>query len=496
MIDFNRVTPYGMRVHALSAQAPDASAIIFIPQKDEERVVTRRELDDRSTQIARLLAARGVGQGSMVVVALPNSPEHAMASIAAWKLGACVLPLNPRAPERERDQLLNLANPTAIVADWPDVLGVVSLQELLGSATLSADPLPAVALAPGKAIGTGGSTGRPKLIVQSGAWGYSPEFGELLSAFGMRPGITNLVPGPLYHNYGFDWFYIGLVLPQTIVLMERFEATRAVQAIQKHGVQYAGFVPTMMARIAKLPDLRAEDLASIEVAFHSAAPCPPWVKLAWIELIGATRVLEGYGASEGFGNCLIRGDDWLAHPGSIGKPWACDIRIVGDDGNEVQPGTIGEVFMRRQGGGSDYVGAPQARQTGNGFKSVGDLGWMDENGFVYLADRRSDLIISGGANIYPAEIESALTEHPAIADAVVIGLPDEDMGKRAHAILQIQPGRPTPTEEELIAHCREHIAGYKIPRSFEFVAHLPRDDGGKIRRAAIAADRAQTEGRP
>lgn len=483
---------YSALLRHLAATRPQQPAVIAVARDGGEATLTWRELEQAANRAARLLDARGVDRSSLVVVAVPNSIAHVVAASAVWKLGGCVLPLNPVAPAAERDQHLALAKPAAVVADWTDV-DALPPSELLNSPQ-TADPLPDAVPNPGKAIGTGGSTGRPKLIVSTGPWGYHPQFEDILAGFGLLRDLVQLLPGPLHHNFGFDWCYHGILNGHTIVLMERFDADLAVDLIERHRIEYAGLVPTMMRRIAELPDIKQRDLSSLRTILHSAGPCPPWVKEAWIDLIGAPGVIEGYGASEGFGNTIIHGDEWLQHRGSVGRPFQCELKILDDDGAEVPAGTVGEVWMRRPNVGDRYIGEQRARVRPDGFGSVGDLGWVDEDSYLYLADRRTDLIVSGGVNVYPAEVEGALASHHAVADVAVIGLPDDEWGHVVHAIVQLRPSSEPHSQEDLRAHCRQLLAPYKTPKSFEFVDALPRDDGGKLRRNALRTQRLATTG--
>lgn len=480
--------PYAARVRQIAREIPDQLALVVVPVHGDEQTLTWSELLRRSEHRAKAMATCGVSSGSVVVVALPSGTEHVVTSVATWLLGACVLPLNASAPPPERDGHLELAEATLVVADWPDVPVAVTptaLDRRPAGGSLPTDPMPE----PGKMIGTGGSTGRPKLITDAGGWGYSPDLLRLLAGFGWRTGLTHLVPGPLYHSFGFDWCYYGLLSQHTVVLLERFDAERAVSTIERHRVQYVGLVPTMMLRIAQLPGIGDRDLSSLDVVMHTAAACPPWVKRAWIDLVGGKTVIEGYGASEGYGNTVIDGDEWLTRPGSVGRPFSSELRILDETGSQVPPGVVGEVFMRRSGHSASYVGALPPATTGDGFTSVGDLGWVDEAGYLYLADRRVDLVITGGANVYPAEVEAVLTEHPSVRDVAVIGLPDDEWGQRVHAIIALSAEGAGPTVEDLTAHCRARLATYKAPKSYEFVDRLPRDDGGKLRRSALVSER-------
>jgi bile acid-coenzyme A ligase len=483
-----REITFGWRVADLAAEHPEKAAIIFIPQQGEERTVTWRELDRATNRIARLLAERGVTEGSMVVVGVWNSPEQMLVTAAAWKCGALVLPLRAILPAPERDGILEIARPAVVFADWEDVpYPVLRPAELSLADGYDDAPLPHEPPHPGKAIGSGGSTGRSKIVVDRTS---HPVRGAVRgSRMGEAHGQVQLLCAPLYHNSPFLNAYRGLADDNVIVLMERFDAAKAVEAIERHRVNYAYMPPIIMRRIIMLPGVRARDFSSIQAIHSSAAPCPPWLKRAWIDLIGAEKVYEVYGSSEGIGATIVRGDEWLAHPGTVGRPIACELRILDEQGNDLPPGEVGEIFTRptlTDGPTFTYVGGATIRSTPDGFYSVGDLGWVDAEGYLYIADRRVDLIITGGANVYPAEVEAALHDHPAIADLAVVGVPDEEWGKRVHAIVQpADPAHP-PAVTELDAWARARITSYKVPKTYEIVDELPRNEAGKIRRSALA----------
>ena len=481
---------FGRRLSMLAEEHPDRDAIIFIPVEGDDERVSWGTLDRRSNQIARLLASRGVDENSRVVIGMPNIPAHFLLTYAAWKLGALVIPIRSNLPARERDQSLDVAEPTIVVAPWGREIGhpFVSREELEESYDWDDSELPDVVPHPGKSVCSGGSTGRPKIIVDPRPWAFVP--GQVARpGVGMRQGQVQIVAGPLYHNSPFSWSHMGLFEDHTLVLFEKFDAARVVDAIERHRVNFGFLAPTMMRRIIMLPGIERRDFSSVEAFFHTAAPCPPWLKRAWIDLIGPEKLYEGFGATEAVGSCVIRGDEWLEHPGSLGRPVNCDLAILDDDWQPVPVGEVGEIFMRPHSELPTYayIGSDRAKTTPEGFVSVGDMGWVDAGGYLYLADRRTDLIITGGANVYPAEVEAALSEHPGIADVAVIGLPDEEWGKQVHAV--VQPGEDL-TVEELDAHCRERLSSYKVPKSWEFVDVLPRDEAGKIRRSTLVAARA------
>lgn len=490
-----RAVSFGVRVAELARRHPDADAIVWAGRSGGTRTVSWAELEAGSNRTARLLAGRGVGPGDRVVVALPNVPEHYLATLAAWKLGACVLPLRADLPSPELRGLLEIAEPAAVVGDLRVEVGrpaVVGAAELAASGDLAAGPLPDRVPEPGKGIASGGSTGRPKLVLDPRPWAFVPgEFVAAWSSVGIEPGMTQLVTGPLHHNSPFVWSTLGLFEDQRIVLMEKFDARRAVELIERYRVDFCITVPTVLHRIAALPDIAERDLSSLRSLVHTAAPCPPWLKRAWIDLIGPTRLYEAYGASEGVGRTVIRGDEWLAHPGSVGRPDGCDVRVVDENGDDVPAGEVGEIYMRPHGGAATYryLGADPAPTDAAGFVSVGDLGSLDADGYLHIADRRADLIITGGANVYPAEVEAALTAHPGVADAVVVGIPDPDWGRRVHAV--VEPARADTSVPDLDRHLRESLASYKVPKTYELIDRLPRDEAGKVRRSQLIADRTR-----
>jgi bile acid-coenzyme A ligase len=247
--------------------------------------------------------------------------------------------------------------------------------------------------------------------------------------------------------------------------------------------------PTMLKRIADLPDIAERDLGSIEWICQGAAPMPPYLVRRWIDLIGAERVIMAYGMSEGLGITAIRGDEWLAHEGSVGRPARdSEVRVLdAASGEPLPPGEAGEVYLRSaMYGGSTYLGGgTQPKATPDGFCSVGDLGYLDADGFLYLLDRRSDLIISGGANIYPAEVETALMEHPEVADVVVIGVKDDEWGRRVHAIIEPAEASSPPTLDDIRAWAKARLHPFKVPKSMEIVDAIPRSAATKVNRGAL-----------
>jgi bile acid-coenzyme A ligase len=464
--------PVGTQLARLAVADPERVVVRVVARDGAESTLTTQQLADRSDALAHWLRGAGAGPGQRVVSTLGSSWQHYVAALATWKTGACFVPLNPASPPPELQSLLALADPVVHLTELPD---------------LSADlgPLEPVVSDPGLALATGGSTGTPKLVATAGPWGALPW--DFLGGIGFRTGMTQLVSGPLHHNGPFVMSYYGLLLGHSLVVMERFDAGLALDLVQRHQVEAAFLVPTTMHRLLDEWRRAPRDLSSLTAVVHSSAPCPEWLKRAWIELVGAEHVYEGYGASEGVGGAHVRGDVWLQRPGTVGKPY-CELRVLRADGTPAAAGEVGELFLRRHADGRStyaYVGAPSATATDDGFVSVGDLGRLDEDGYLYLADRRGDLIITGGVNVYPAEVEAALTSAPGVADAVVVGVPDEEWGERVHAVVQPRDADAPPDVADLTAHCKGLLSPYKVPKSFVFVAQLPRTEAGKVRRADL-----------
>lgn len=485
---------YGRRLSQLAQINPEATAFIFVNTAGDERVVTWRELDQRSNRVARGLALRGVGQHSMAAIELPNSVEHVVCAFGVWKVGGCVLPLRWDLPEWERERVLAVADPAIVVSSrddgtWPRVVPAV-LEDPANSAAALPDRIPD----PARAIASSGSTGIPKVICANGSGLFMPAAIEnaAVNALGQRPGQVQLVPAPFYHTNGSLISWTALLQGQSLIVMERFVAELALELIERHRVNTLTATTIMLQRMARSPDVATRDLSSIESLLHGAAPLPEWLAQLWIERVGPTHFFVAYGSSENAGACFVRGDEWLLRPGTVGRPVNTELRIRDDLGHNVANGQVGMIHMRRPGAAGPvftYLGDVPVSTGADGFTALGDLGWVDDDGYLYLADRRVDMIISGGANVYPAEVEGALTEHSGVADAVVVGLPDDEWGERVHAIVQPTEASQCPSGAELREHCRARLAAYKVPKTVEFVDQLPRTDAGKIRRGDLARQR-------
>jgi bile acid-coenzyme A ligase len=475
---------YAAQLRRLAAHRPEAPAVTCGPI-----TLSRADLDRRSDVMAVEFRRLGVGVGDMVTMALPNSVDWVVAAAALWKLGATPQPVSARLPRRELEAVVDLADPVLVLGVDPELLpdrtclpigyqppdpgGPIELADVVSQAW--------------KAPTSGGSTGRPKLIVSGDPGLINPH--EDAALLFSRDGCL-VMPGPLFHNGPIVWTCLALLHGSHVVLLPRFDAEATLAAMADHRADVVYMVPTMMKRIWNLPPDRrtAYDLSALRVVWHLAEPCPVWLKQAWIDWLGPERIFELYAGTEAQLRTVITGTEWLEHRGSVGRPTGGQVQICDPDGHVLPAGQEGEVWMRsdRTTPAYRYVGA-EARVRPGGWESLGDMGWLDEDGYLYLGDRAKDMILVGGSNVYPAEIESALGEHPAVRSCAVIGLPDEDRGNRIHAIVEADPS--AVSADQLIAFTAERLVAYKRPRTVEFVATPLRDDAGKVRRSALRSDR-------
>jgi bile acid-coenzyme A ligase len=472
------VPPIGTQFSELAALAPDEPAVTC-----DGRTITRGELEASSNRLARAYADLGVDVGDYVTIVLPNGIEWFQAALAIWKLGAIPQPLSPRLPEPEIAALLDL-RPRALIVGREDPLGATPSVP----AGFTPDPgfpddeLPEAVSPALKAMASGGSTGRPKLI-EGGGDGRLPAV--LAGAtLGATEGDTQLLSVPLTHNTGITVATIGLLMGHHLVVMPRFDAEEFLRLVTVHRVNFLATVPTILQRLLPLyrsnPD--AYDLTSIRRLWHLGAPCPPVIKQAWIDLLGPEVIWELYGGTELQALTFISGSQWLSHRGSVGVVVAGEMKVLDDDGNQCPPGVIGEIYMRRAPGTPptyQYIGA--TARSRDGWDSLGDLGHFDSDGFLYLSDRRVDMFTVGGRNVYPAEVESALSAHPAVLSCLVVGVPDDDLGQVPYALVQAVG----LDEASVLAFLHERIESYKVPRTVEFVDQPLRDDAGKARRSAV-----------
>lgn len=478
--------PLGEKLRRRAQATPDAPAVSC-----GEATLSCSQLEARANRIARALQGLGVKLGDLVTIGLPNGVNFVEACWGVWKLGATPQPVSFRLPSSELQAIVDLADPPVVIA----LPGMevnrrrVTVDDLLAWSDDERPLEPRVAPVL-KAATSGGSTGRPKLILSGSSGLTSAEPTDYPGGWRFRPGETALIPGPLYHNGPFGCAFETIVQDGHLVLLPRFDAEGVLAEIERRRATWVYLVPTMMSRIWRLPDeVRARyDVSSLKTLWHLAAPCPPWLKEAFIGWFGPEVIMELYGGTESQAWTTITGNEWLEHRGSVGRAVVGEMKIFDADGNVLPAGEVGEVYMRRPEGSRpsyEYRGAT-ARALPGGWESLGDIGYLDADGYLYLSDRRTDMILVGGSNVYPAEVEAAIDEHPLVVSSAVVGLPHEDMGSSIHAIVQSRPGL---TAEALLAHLAERLVAYKLPRSVEFVDEPLRDEAGKVRRTQLRDER-------
>ncbi len=482
---------YGRRLTEIAAERPDDVDLVIVDRDGNERGITWRELEARANQIARALQAIGVRKDDIVALALPSCIEHVLVTIAIWKLGATLLPLRHDIPDREMERMLVLAGPTALVSDQHHApCPVLTRSDLAATSELSSDPLPDVVSECVNLVASSGSTGSPKLIVTP-ARGVVGGEQQQATTRGDVPMVV-LVLSPLYHVNGFAFAAPAILEGGRVVILEKFDAARAVELIQRHQITFTVMVPTMLQRIARLPGLEREQFASLQRVVYGGARVPDWVVERWLELVDPAVFVFTYGSSERLGLVMMTGEEWATHPGATGKPMDVELSIRDDHGNPLPAREVGEIWMRPLGPRRlfEYIGMPTPEPSADGYFTIGDVGWVDDDGYLYVTDRRKDLIVTGGANVFPAEVENALSEHPDVVDQVVVGVPDDEWGRRVHAILQVADRAHPPTDDELRAFCKDRLASYKVPKTFEIVDRVPRSEAGKLNRTDLGNRRA------
>ncbi|NGO70732.1 AMP-binding protein [Streptomyces boncukensis] len=487
-------------------------------QEDPDRTVltapdgtpwSAARLHRESNQLVGGLRSAGLREGDAFAVVLPNGAEFVTAYLAALQAGFYMVPVNHHlvAPEIAwivadsgakvliaHERFGAAARAAADEAGLPagrrfavgGADGFRPYRELLDGQP--ADP-PAGRTGGWVMNYTSGTTGRPRGIRRP-LPGRAPEeqsLGGFLGIFGIRPfdGNVHLVCSPLYHTAVLQFAGAALHLGHPLVVMDKWRPEEMLRLIEAHRCTHTHMVPTQFHRLLALPEetRAAYDVSSLRHAIHGAAPCPDHVKRAMIDWWGGC-VEEYYAASEG-GGAFATAEDWLKRPGTVGRAWPIsELAVFDDDGNRLPPGELGTVYMRMTTGGFTYHrDEDKTRRSRVGdFFTVGDLGYLDEEGYLFLRDRKIDMIISGGVNIYPAEIEAALLTHPGVADAAAFGLPHDDWGEEVKAVVEAAPGHaPGPAlAEEILEHCADRLAGYKRPRSVDFVPEMPRDPNGKL----------------
>ncbi|UXA18339.1 fatty-acid--CoA ligase FadD4 [Mycobacterium sp. SMC-4] len=496
-----------MQIRDTAVATPDKPAIIMYPSGT---VVTFGELEARANRLAHLFREAGLVEGDAVAILMENNEHMHAVMWAARRAGLYYVPINTHLTAAEAAYIIDNSSAKAIVgsAKLADTLAGLSAElpnGLPGLLVITSGTLDGwrsypdcVADLPDTPIAdeiegdllqySSGTTGRPKGIKRELPHvppSESPGMMAALVEFWMHPDAVYLSPSPLYHTAPSVWSMQTQAGGITTVVMEKFDAEGALDAIAKHKVTHGQFVPVMFTRMLKLPeDVRLSyDVSSLERVMHAAAPCPVEIKNQMIDWWGPI-VDEYYASSEAHGSTLITAEEWLTHPGSVGRPLTGALHICDEEGNEVPVGQAGEIYFE---GGYDfeYLNDPtktQSSRHSSGWKTVGDIGYVDEEGYLYLTDRRHHMIISGGVNIYPQEAENLLVTHPKVMDAAVFGVPDDEMGQQVKGVVQtVDPADATPDfAEELIGWLRDRLAHYKCPRSIAFEAQLPRTDTGKL----------------
>jgi long-chain acyl-CoA synthetase len=494
-----------------AAERGDEAALI-----DEHGSTTFRQLDARVNRLVNGLRAAGLSRGDTLAVIVGNRAEWFEIAMACAHGGWTYVPVNWHWVADELAYVLEDAQVVGVLSEdrYAEQVDValadpraagVRLDVRIGDGGTYEDFLAGASDAEpddqrlgGPMFYTSGTTGRPKGVRGSllGSAELTPDVLQLVSAgfagFLPVPGRT-LLCGPVYHSAQWAFSFLPLVAGSAVVMQHKYDAAGALTLIDRHGVTNVHLVPTQMKRLVDLPeDVKAAfDGSSLALAIHGAAPCPPAVKRAMIDWWGP-KITEYYGSTEGSIVSMITSAEWLAKGGSVGKPLdSVEVTIVGDDGSPCPTGAEGTIYFRnRLGMEFSYHNDPDktaAAHVAPGVATTGDVGFLDDDGYLWLSDRRIDMIISGGVNIYPAEIEGVLQGHPDVADAAVIGVPSEEYGEDVKAIVQPAEG-VEPSDElaaRLVAHCRTLLAGYKAPKSVDFVTELPRSGAGKLQKRQL-----------
>jgi fatty-acyl-CoA synthase len=494
-----------------AAQTPDRPAAIV--HETGERL-TYAELEERSARLSRLLYNAGLRVGDTIALVAGNNLHYFEVYWAALRSGLYFTPVNWHLTAEESAYIVNDSGARVLIVSaahgelarqLAHVTPSVEIRLAFGGAlpghagyeqALAATPAEPLTEQPLGAdmLYSSGTTGRPKGI-RSALQPVTVADGSSMAIaisrmWGFGPDTVYLSPAPLYHAAPLRYSLWVQMCGGTVVVLEKFDPIEALAAIERHRVTHGQWVPAHFIRMLKLSDeVRSRfDHSSLVAAIHAAAPCPVEVKQAMIDWWGPV-VHEYYAATEGAGMTVIMADDWLGKPGSVGRAIVGAVRVCADDGAELGPGEVGTVYFERDElpfrYHNDAAKTAEAQHPKHpNWTTTGDVGYLDEDGYLFLTDRKSFMIISGGVNIYPQEVENCLTMHPDVLDVAVIGVPDGEMGESVKAVVQPMPGvAPGPgLERRLIDYAREHIAHYKAPRSVSFVDELPRTPTGKLRK--------------
>ncbi len=496
----------------IAAERPDVAALI-----DERGETTWAELDVRVNRLISAFRAAGLAPNDVISILSENRREYYEVMAAATHCGLRYVPVNWHWVAEEVAYVLENSDSRALVvggrfaALGAETLARDDAPELKVALVIGAAPTPGFtdyedflaggdpaqgepATLGGPMFYTSGTTGRPKGVVSSSFSGDRPValmklVGKAIAgSLGFPEFGRTLLEGPVYHSAQWAFSFLPFLAGGSVVMRHKFDAAETLELIDQYAVTNVHLVPTQFVRLLRVDDAVRErfDGASLAVVWHGAAPCSPSVKRRMIEWWGP-KVSEYYGSTEGSIISTISAEDWLARPGSLGKPTPnIEIRVVKDDGTLAGPGEAGQLYFRnKMGTDFEYHKDPEKTKDAHlepGVFTVGDIGYLDEDGYLFMSDRKIDMIISGGVNIYPAEIEGVLVTHPSVTDAAVFGIPNEEFGEEVKAAVQLVPGAE-PSDalaEEIVAHCRERLAGYKAPRSIDFEAALPRHETGKL----------------
>ena len=469
------------RCRAIAAAGPRRLAVIGFGKRGEEDTLTWLELERESAACASMLDR--LGDGSVVAFEAPNRAKTVIHVLACLRAGVPFIPLEPKAPPGEYARLMQAAGAHQRVMLW-DGRRRPSPQEAQAPGGCSDLPAQTRGVQVSYFLASGSSSGRPRLIAHPGPAGYDRARlpNPLLRATGWLSGQRQLIIGPLHHAAPFTTCVEALLDGNTILLQETFNPGAAVRILDEHAVEWLELTPTHMQWMLMAMEREEPVLRSLRAIVHTAARCPDVVKRGWIDRLGPARVFEFYAATEGIGTTLVRGDEWLRRPGTVGRGFCTQIRILDERGREQSAGSVGEVYMRRSGFSVRTAGVGgTVRRAAGGFSSVGDYGWLDQDRYLFLSPRREDMVVVGGANVYPAEVENVLAEHPEILDSAVTGAAEDLIGTRLVAFIVPRLGAVLD-EPTVLAFCSERLSKHKVPSAVRFVDQVPRSDAGKLQR--------------
>lgn len=489
--------------------SPDKPAIIMVGSGER---ISYRELEQAANRHAHLLRSLGLKRGDCVAAMLENEPTIFALAWAADRAGLYFTPISTRLAVADVEYILRdsgsaalfVSDASSVPLELADKISDIHCFAKRGAGGIWHDLDAALGDFPDTPLDdeskgefmlySSGTTGRPKGVKrplpESGILTQPPISPILSQVYGGSSATVYLSPAPLYHAAPIGWSMQVQRVGGTVVVMEKFDAEAALAAIEQYEVTLAQFVPTHFIRMLKLDEAvrKRFDLSSLNTVFHAAAPCPVPIKQAMLDWLGPI-VHEYYAGTEGNGATIIGPQDWERKPGSVGKPIGCTVYVCDEAGVALPPGETGQIFFA--GGATfEYHNDPdKTRESRNslGWSSLGDVGHVDDDGYLFLTDRKSFMIISGGVNIYPQEIENLLITHPKVADVAVIGAPDDDMGERVIAVVEPADG-VVPDDalgEELRKFCREQLGGVKVPRQVDFTSALPRHPTGKLYKRLI-----------